>query len=360
MPASAVAGPTALTFVIGLAVATGAAWWGTSLLRRYALARAIVDIPNQRSSHSSPTPRGGGLAIVIVALVGVALQVAAGGLEREIGIGILPAGALTALVGWIDDHGDLRARWRALAQFAAAIWFVYWAGAPASILVGAWSVPLGVSAPVLAVVGLVWLTNLFNFMDGIDGIAAGEAVSVGMVGGLLLLASGAPGLAGTAFLVAAASMGFLVWNWAPARIFMGDVGSGFLGFMLGAVAIASDQAGAVPLVVWMLLLGVFVFDATVTLIRRLRRERFYEAHRRHAYQRAVAAGLSHRTVTLLVLALNALLSAFAGIAWAWPDAAPIAALAVIGLLTFTYLVVERRHAMWADSGARVERSTIMK
>jgi Fuc2NAc and GlcNAc transferase len=360
MPGSAVGGPTALTFVIGLAVATGAAWWGTSLLRRYALAQSIVDIPNQRSSHSSPTPRGGGLAIVIVALVGVALQAAAGGLEREIAIGIMPAGALIALIGWIDDRGDLRARWRALAQFAAAIWFVYWVGAPESLWLGVWPFRLGLAAPVLAVVGLVWLTNLFNFMDGIDGIAAGEAVSVGMVGGLLLLAAGAPGLAGTALLVATGSLGFLFWNWEPARIFMGDVGSGFLGFMLGAVAIASDRAGAVPLLVWMLLLGVFVFDATVTLIRRLPRERFYEAHRRHAYQRAVAAGLSHRTVTVLVLALNALLSALAGIAWARPDAALIAVLAVIGLLTFTYLLVERRHAMWADSGARAKRSTIMK
>jgi Fuc2NAc and GlcNAc transferase len=352
MPASAVAGPTALTFVIGLAVATGAAWWGTSLLRRYTLVRSILDIPNQRSSHSSPTPRGGGLAIVIVALVGVALQMSAGGLEREIAIGILPAGALIALIGWIDDHGGLRARWRALAQFAAATWFVYWAGAPASILVGEWSLSLGASAPILAVVGLVWLTNLFNFMDGIDGIAAGEAVSVCMVGGLLLLASGAPGLAGTAFLVAAASMGFLVWNWAPARIFMGDVGSGFLGFMLGAVAIASDRAGAVPLMIWMLLLGVFVFDATATLLRRLRREPFYEAHRRHAYQRAVRAGLSHSTVTMGVLALNAILALFAGIALVRPRIAPLAALAALGLLAFTYLLIERRQPMWADRRVR--------
>jgi Fuc2NAc and GlcNAc transferase len=360
MMPSDVVGPSAVTLVIALAMATGAAWWGTSLLRRYALGRSLVDIPNQRSSHSSPTPRGGGLAIVIVVLVGVALQVALGALDREAGIGLLAGGGLIALIGWIDDHRDVRARWRAMAQFAAAVWFVYWVGAPESLWLGVWSLPLGLAAPVLAVVGLVWLTNLFNFMDGIDGIAAGEAASVGAVGGLLLLASGAPGLAGTALLVAATSLGFLFWNWEPARIFMGDVGSGFLGFILGAVAIASDRAGAVPLLVWMLLLGVFVFDATVTLIRRLRRERFYEAHRRHAYQRAVAAGLSHRTVTMLVLALNALLSAFAGIAWARSDAAPIAALAVIGLLTFTYLLVERRHAMWADSDTRAERSTVMK
>lgn len=319
-------------------------------MRRYAIRRSLVDIPNQRSSHSSPTPLGGGLAIMIVTSAGVALQLVIGDLDRRVGIGLLVGGGLIALVGWIDDHHDLRARWRAMAQFAAAAWFVYWVGAPESLWLGAWSLSLGVAAPVLAVVGLVWLTNLFNFMDGIDGIAGGEAVSVGTVGGFLLFASGEPGLAGTVLLVAAASLGFLVWNWAPARIFLGDVGSGFLGFMLGALAIASDRADAVPLLVWMLLLGVFVFDATVTLLRRLRRERFYVAHRRHAYQRAVAAGLSHRAVTLVVLGLNTVLAVFAAIAWTWPELAPLAALAAIGLLTFTYLLIERRRPMWADSG----------
>jgi Fuc2NAc and GlcNAc transferase len=338
-----------VTLVIALAVAMVAAWWGTSLLRRYALGRSLVDIPNHRSSHSLPTPRGGGLAIVVVAAMGIALQMALGGLDRGVGIG-LAGGGLIALVGWVDDHREVRARWRAMAQLAAAVWFISWAGAPDSLWLGAWSLPLGAAAPVLAVVGLVWLTNLFNFMDGIDGIAGGEAVSVGAVGGFLLLASEAPGLAGTAFLVAAASMGFLVWNWAPARIFMGDVGSGFLGFMLGAVAIASDRAGAVPLLVWLLLLGVFVFDATITLLRRLRREPFYEAHRRHAYQRAVAAGLSHRAVAFLVMGLNAVLGVIAAIAWTWPAAAPLSALAAAGLLTAAYLVVERRRPMWTDCG----------
>jgi Fuc2NAc and GlcNAc transferase len=354
MPAGVV-GPTAVTPVIALAVAMVSAWWGTSLLRRYALARALVDIPNERSSHSSPTPRGGGLAIMVVTSVGVALQMAIGVLDRRVGVGLLIGGGLIALVGWMDDHRDLRAKWRAMAQFVAAAWFVSWAGAPESLWLGAWSLPLGVAAPVLAVVGLVWLTNLFNFMDGIDGIAGGEAVSVGAVGGLLLLASGAPGLAGTALLIAAASMGFLIWNWAPARIFMGDVGSGFLGFMLGALAIASERAGAVPLLIWMLLLGVFVFDATVTLLRRLRRERFYEAHRRHAYQRAVAAGASHGTVTGLVLMLNAILAIAAAIGWAWPETVPLAILAVLALLISVYLVVEDRQPMWSNGGEAGER-----
>lgn len=342
--------PTAVMLIIALAVAMVAAWWGTSLLRRYTLARSLVDIPNHRSSHSSPTPRGGGLAIVIVASAGVALQMTIVNLDPGVGIGLLVGGGLIGLVGWIDDYRDLRARWRAIAQFAAAAWFIYCVGAPESLWLGAWSLPLGTASPVLAVVSLVWLTNLFNFMDGIDGIAGAQAVSVGAVGGVLLLAAGAPGLGGTALLIAAASLGFLLWNWAPARIFMGDVGSGFLGFMLGAVAIASDRAGAVPLLVWLLLMGVFVFDATVTLLRRLRRERFYEPHRRHAYQRAVAAGLSHGTVTGFILMLNALLAVAAAIGWAWPETVPLAILAALALLIFAYVHVERRQPMWAKGG----------
>jgi Fuc2NAc and GlcNAc transferase len=350
MMLSGVDWPTGATPAILLPVVTLAAWWGTSLVRHYAIARSITDIPNGRSMHTVPTPRGGGLAIFAVVSAFVALQTLLGVLDRDVGIGLLGGGGLIALVGWIDDHGHLRAKWRAVAQFVGAVWFVFWVGAPQSVWLGAWSFPLGWGAPFVAVVGLMWLTNLFNFMDGIDGIAAGEAVSVGTVGGLLLLAAGAPGLAGTALLVAAASLGFLLWNWAPARIFMGDVGSGFLGFMLGALAIASDQAGGVPLVVWLLLMGVFVFDATVTLLRRLLRERFYEAHRRHAYQRAVAAGASHGAVTGLVLVLNALLAIAAGIGWARPEHLPLAILAVLAVLSFTYLLVERRHPMWADGG----------
>jgi Fuc2NAc and GlcNAc transferase len=335
-----------VAMVIVLLVVAAVTWGGTAVVRQYALRTALVDIPNHRSSHVVPTPRGGGLAIVSVVLIGVLVQTAVGDLDRVIGIGLLGGGVLIATIGWVDDHKDLPARWRAVAQFAAACWFVYWAGAPESLWLGPWSIPLSVTAPVLAVVGLVWLTNLFNFMDGIDGIAGSEAASVGLVGGALLLASGMTGLGGLTLLTAAASVGFLGWNWPTARIFMGDVGSGFLGFVLGAIAIVSAKTGAVPLLVWILLLGVFVFDATATLLRRFRREKFYEAHRLHAYQRAVAAGASHCTVTSLVLVLNAALGVLATIAWLRPSAAPVMATIALGLLSVVYMVVERRRPMW--------------
>jgi Fuc2NAc and GlcNAc transferase len=194
-------------------------------------------------------------------------------------------------------------------------------------------VPLGTAGSLLAVVGLAWLTNLYNFMDGIDGLAASEAVSVGLVGGGILAVAGADGIALAAFSLAATAGGFLVFNWPPAKIFMGDVGSGLLGYAFGVLALASERAGAVPLVVWMFLLAVFIVDATATLIRRVMKgERWYEAHRAHAYQRAVQAGYSHRQVTLAIMGLNVLLAVAAVGAWAVPSLLPVVVIVTAGLL----------------------------
>jgi Fuc2NAc and GlcNAc transferase len=180
-------------------------------------------------------------------------------------------------------------------------------------------------------------------MDGIDGLAAGEAVVAGAGATMLLHAGGYSGLAWTTAVVSGASGGFLVWNWPPAKIFMGDVGSGLLGFLFATSAVASENAGGPPLLAWLLLLGVFVFDATVTLFRRLARgERVYEAHRSHAYQRAVQAGWSHRFVTGVALALTAVLSLFALAAVHAPERlVPAAGLGLV-LLGLAYVLLERR------------------
>jgi Fuc2NAc and GlcNAc transferase len=320
----------------------------TGLIYRYAWRKSLLDIPGPRSSHSMPTPRGGGLSIAMVVLTGIGVATAIGWVDRALGVGLAGGGALIALIGWLDDHRGIRVRWRAVAHVTGAAWFVGWVGAPASLWLGPWEMPLGPLAPAIGVVGLVWCTNLFNFMDGIDGIAGSEAVCVCALGGALLLINGGASVAAAPLLVTAATFGFLVWNWPPAKIFMGDVGSGFLGFSIGAIAVASDISGAVPLVVWGILLGVFLFDATVTLLRRLPRERFYEAHRRHAYQRALAAGATHETVTKGVLALNVVLAVLAVTALAWPRGAPVAILAAVAVLTIVYLHIEGRRPMWMD------------
>jgi Fuc2NAc and GlcNAc transferase len=311
----------------------GASLLLTAFVRRYALQHSLVDIPNTRSSHTSPTSRGGGLAIVVIWFLVLAILVVLRRLDEWVGLALLGGGAAVAGVGWLDDRGGMPAGMRALVHVLAAGWAVWCLGGFPSLDLGVAVMTLGLAGSILAVIGVVWLTNLYNFMDGIDGLAASEAVSVGLVGGGLLAVAGADGMALAAFSLAAAAGGFLVFNWPPAKIFMGDVGSGLLGYAFGVVALASERAGAVPLVVWMLLLAVFIVDATATLIRRVMKgERWYEAHRSHAYQRAVQAGYSHRQVTIAIMGLNVLLAVAAIGVWAVPSLFPVVVILTMGLL----------------------------
>jgi Fuc2NAc and GlcNAc transferase len=317
----------------------------TRAVRGYAAAR-LVDVPNERSSHARATPRGGGIAIVAAFLGGLAVLALAGVVPARLAIGIGPGAALVAAIGWLDDHGHVAARWRSLVQLVAAFWAMGWIGALPTLQVGGATLTLGVAGWAVGALGVVWVTNLYNFMDGIDGIAAGEAVSAGAAGAALLCLLGFPRLAALPALAAAASLGFLLWNWHPARIFMGDVGSGTLGYLFAVIALASETARALPLLAWMILLGVFVFDATVTLARRLlRHERVYEAHRSHAYQRATQAGLTHARVSAAVLAINAALAALALAAALAPRLLLPAFAAAILLLVLVYAAVERRRPM---------------
>lgn len=284
----------------------GTSWILTGWLHRYALAKSLVDVPNDRSSHSSPTPRGGGLSIVVTFLVGLVFLWALSLLGSEIFVGLSGAGLLIAAIGFIDDHGHVAARWRLLGHFLASIWLVFWLGGLPPLLLFDFSVDLGWLGHVLIIVALVWLLNLYNFMDGIDGIAGIEALSSTLVAGLLFLfIFDDQAIASLNLLMFAAVTGFLIWNFPPAKIFMGDAGSGFLGLMLGAIALYSIHVEVGMLWVWLILLGVFIVDATFTLLRRLLRgEKIYEAHRSHAYQYASRKYDSHRIVTVSVLLIN--------------------------------------------------------
>ncbi|MDR3213191.1 MAG: glycosyltransferase family 4 protein [Azoarcus sp.] len=271
----------------------------TALLRRYAL-RHLLDAPNARSSHTSPTPRGGGVAIVASFIAALALTGYAGLLPAPLVLALTLAGVLVACVGFIDDHGHIAARWRLLAHFAAA--------AIALFILPEIPVPF-VSLPLLALVALgeafylAWMLNLYNFMDGIDGIAALEAICV-CLGGALVFLLGAPSLAAAPLLLAAATLGFLCWNWPPARIFMGDAGSGFLGFALGVLSLQAAHQAPALFWSWAILLAVFVCDASLTLARRtFTGQKPYEAHRSHAYQHA-ARRWGHLPVTLATAAID--------------------------------------------------------
>ncbi len=333
-------------FIIGASILS---WLLASRVRLYALDR-LLDIPNERSSHTAPTPRGGGLAIAVTVIGGVLVAAVIRWIPWDLALALSGGGAMIAAVGWIDDHRSLSALTRFAVQFFSAAWAMFWLGGLPSLSIGSTVVNLGPAGLILGVVGIVWAINLYNFVDGIDGLAAGEAISTGVIGGAILLAMNQYGLAMVSLLIAAASAGFLPLNWAPAKLFMGDVGSGMLGYLFAVLAIASENAGAIPLLIWVLLLGAFVFDATVTLCRRIARgERWYHAHHSHAYQRMVQAGRSHAMVSSMILLINLALAVLAIVAWVRPTFFLISMAAGAILLSIIYLSVERIRPMHAQT-----------
>jgi Fuc2NAc and GlcNAc transferase len=287
------------------AVVATLSWLGTAGVRRYALAHHLMDHPNERSSHTAPTPRGGGAAIAGAVFIGLLVGYGLGWLSGAQLSAYLGAGGLVAMIGFLDDHGHVAARWRLLGHFIAASWMYYWLGGLPVVelfgttwALGLWGWPLGV-------IGLVWLLNLYNFMDGIDGLAGSQAVSVCGVACVIYVVGGHPSLLLVPLCMAAEAAGFLGWNWPPARIFMGDVGSGFIGLMIGGMALQAAREVPDYLWVWAILMAVFICDATWTLLRRLLRgEKVYQAHRSHAYQHAALKSGSHLKVVLGVAGIN--------------------------------------------------------
>jgi Fuc2NAc and GlcNAc transferase len=283
----------------------GAAWALTGVLRRYAIRRSVIDIPNERSSHDVPTPRGGGLSVAVVFTLALLLMFLSDRIEKELLIALGGGGVFVAAIGFWDDHADLSKILRLTMQFAAAIWAVIWLGGAPAIPLGSQAVQLGLPGIVIGAISIVWMINLFNFMDGIDAIASIETITVSIAAAILLLAAGNASFNFLLSALAAATTGFLIWNWPPAKIFMGDAGSSYIGFALAVAAIATSHAGGVNLWCWLILLAVFLVDASVTLaVRMLRRERWYDAHRTHAYQHAARAVGSHLPISLCTGAIN--------------------------------------------------------
>ncbi|QQZ40465.1 glycosyltransferase family 4 protein [Pseudomonas sp. SK3(2021)] len=294
-----------MSYVWFIPVIGGVSFLLTAALRKYALFRSLIDIPNARSSHSVPTPRGGGVAIVLAFLLASGFLFFAGIISSSAFLAIAGAGAAIAVIGFMDDHGHIAARWRLLGHFGAAGWLLFWLGGLPAIELWGVSFNLGWLGHVLALFYLVWLLNLYNFMDGIDGIASLEAICVCLGACLLYWIAGLESLIWAPLLLAVAVVGFLCWNFPPARIFMGDAGSGFLGIVLGGLSMQAAWASAPMLWAWLILLGVFIVDATFTLFRRLLRgDKIYEAHRSHAYQFAFRHFGKHLPVILAVGLIN--------------------------------------------------------
>ena len=318
-----------MSYVLGFIVAAISAMLLTGLLRRYALSNNLLDVPNKRSSHDTPTPRGGGLSIVLVFLTGLWILNGINPFSDSLLFALLGAGAWIAFIGFMDDHRHIPAQWRLLAHFLGAVWVLYWIdGLPPLQIFGIGMLTEWVGHVLMALY-LVWLLNLYNFMDGIDGIAGIEGITV-CLGGMILFAI-AP-LGGGEWmpiaLLMAATCGFLYWNIPKARIFMGDVGSGFMGMVIGVFSLYSGSIVPELFWSWLILLGAFIVDATVTISRRIwQKEKFYEAHRSHAYQHASREYGSHLLVAFAVGVIN--------IIWLLPLAVLVALdrlNAIIGLL----------------------------
>jgi Fuc2NAc and GlcNAc transferase len=276
----------------------------TAGLRKYAVSNSLIDIPNGRSSHSVPTPRGGGVSIVVTFLMAIALLAVEQRMPMSSVLAFAGAGSLIAIVGFMDDHGHIAARWRLLGHFVAAAWALFWMGGLAPLSIMGTTLDLGLIGNVLAAFYLVWMLNLYNFMDGIDGIASVEALCACFGACLIYMICGFNELIGLPLILAASVAGFLFWNFPPAKIFMGDAGSGFLGVILGLLSLQAAWASPQLLWVWLILLGVFIVDATYTLVRRMiRGDKIYEAHRSHAYQFA-SRRFGHLRVTWAVGLIN--------------------------------------------------------
>lgn len=301
----------------------------------------LVDVPNERSSHSMPTPRGGGLGIFISVTLGVWFWAIAVHID-VVWKNMLIAAAAVAAIGLWDDVRSVPARLRFFVHVLAAAYLVSAFPMDSKIqFVNGISIR-GWPALALSCAGIVSLINVFNFMDGIDGLAASEAVFVAGGGALTMLFAGhahSP-VVFVCVMIAAASSGFLLMNWAPARIFLGDVGSGFLGFMIATVVAWSMFDQWMSIWTWLILGGVFLADATVTFFRRLSRgENVTSAHRMHGYQRLTRLWSSHSRVTLLAIAINCFwLFPLALMSTARPAYAPmLAGIAVVPIGTALWL-----------------------
>lgn len=310
--------------------------------------RNVLDIPNERSSHVVPTPRGGGWGIVIgtIGASAIVLPFTTGTTDTIWAAGLGLAVLIAVALSWRDDLGGLPVRIRLAVQYAAAgiaLAALYWTGSPyldaipvsgpmSGPMSGALAIPIFALILAIVLTGYVWFINLYNFMDGIDGISAIETGSVLIAMALIATHAGValPVLVIYPLICAGAALGFLAWNWHPAKVFLGDVGSVPLGIIVGFFLLAFASHGF--LVSAMILPLYYIADATITLLRRLiRGEKVWQAHRSHWYQRA-AQVIGHRKTVLVVLAGNAGLALLALFALSQPLAAFTLALVWTALL----------------------------
>jgi UDP-N-acetylmuramyl pentapeptide phosphotransferase/UDP-N-acetylglucosamine-1-phosphate transferase len=319
-----------MTVVIAVA-AFGLSLAGSRVALGWLRRRQVLDHPNERSSHKYPTPRGGGLAVTPAAMLCWSASAALMPGPMAGWAWVAVAGTLLLMMtSWTDDRHTMAVAPRLVAHAGVVLGAAI--ALPSHALVFQGWLPLPVDR-LVAILGWLWFVNLYNFMDGIDGITGVETASLGFGVAIVATISGdAVGTVPFALVLAAAALGFLVWNWHPAKLFLGDSGSIPLGFLTGGLLIQLALAGQFAAA--LILPAYYLADATITICHRaLRREKIWQAHRRHFYQRAVQGGRSHAQVSLAVLAGNLALIACAALAaLGHSAAASLAAVVVVATL----------------------------
>jgi UDP-N-acetylmuramyl pentapeptide phosphotransferase/UDP-N-acetylglucosamine-1-phosphate transferase len=326
-----------MTLAIAVIFALVISVWFTRRICDPTSALHVLDHPNQRSLHTHPVPRTGGVAILAGVFAGLLVLALAGGPVSRL-FWLALAMLLIAVLSFVDDRRGLSVRVRLLGHLTSGVLLVaggLYLSEPVFPGTG-WTWPVGVGV-VFSVLYLVWMVNLYNFMDGMDGFAGGMAVigfgSFALLGGV---AGNSPFLA-VNLIVAASVAGFLVFNFPPARIFMGDTGSAVLGLLAGGLSLWGASSGVFPFWVALLVFSPFIVDATVTLLRRLwRRERVWQAHKTHYYQRLVQLGWGHRKTVLWEYAL--MLACAGSAVWAVTSSARVQ-FAILGFWVVAYVLL---------------------
>tara|TARA_R110002033_G_scaffold135_1_gene1478 strand:- start:13575 stop:14537 length:963 start_codon:yes stop_codon:yes gene_type:complete len=272
----------------------------TYLIKEYAIKKSLIAHVNERSSHTTPTPHGGGIAIAITWFIGLIYLYFTKQIDQTLFYALL-FGIIISVVSFFDDLFELSAKLRLIVQSLVSLFGLYILGGLGSLDFGLFSIDNQIFTNIFAFFMIIWFINLYNFLDGIDGYAGSEALFLALAGFALF--------GGNHFLVlAVAVLGFLIWNWHKAKIFMGDVGSTLLGYNIAVFTIYYANEESTNFWIWIILFGVFWFDATLTLYRRKKNgEKLSQAHKKHAYQRLTQSGWSHSKVVIVSIFINILL-----------------------------------------------------
>jgi Fuc2NAc and GlcNAc transferase len=317
------------------------------VFRIYAIHKKLLDQPNHRSSHVIPIPVGAGVVFPVLLIILLLILYFFNFIDIFYLIILIPPVVAISLVGFLDDKYKLASKWRFLVQILGAIYSVFIIGEYSSINLGFIGINLNLLGYFFAILMLLWSTNLYNFMDGIDGIAAIEAIFIFGVGGVFIWYSGGAEFAVIIWSIVAIAIGFLIWNKPPAKIFMGDVGSTLLGFLVVLFGLIGEIWYNVPFLLWVILYGVFLFDATVTLLRRIKHgDVWYHAHRLHAYQRLQLQKWSHKKILFGIIVVNIILAVLAIFGFLFPQYIVILLAVTIILLSIVYWRIEKIQPMY--------------